>query len=855
MQLASPGLRAAFAAGATIIAPNQLLASVAHEQFVQTQLAAGLETWLAPQVLSVNAWLSACWREARYARADVPPLLSLAQERAAWEQLIQSEHPRLFDHGQAVSTAIAATRVMAAWNIPSEGESWHNSSDTRHFQSLLRLFRKRSKSEGWITRSDLWPYFPHWMDEPWWPYRNVTLAGFPYLPPALQQLPKTKVLPIVLKASKKAPVYTCQTLAEEVEQAARWARRQVERNPKNSIGILIADLPAHKHVVARTFRSVFYSGSSFKPPEESIYHLGVPEGLNDHPLVASALLLLQLALPRIPIANAGAILRSPFLAGATAEQNERATADLQLRRRRDLDVTLADLERSSTGCRRLSLAWSAVRRVLNTGTESRHSAGWSEFIGSLLAALGWPGDGRLTSHEQQIVEDWKASLSDLAALGFVGQTLSYGEAIAQLQSALESRSWQTGDFSSPVQIVDASAAYGIEFAACAVCNMSEETWPPPVRSSPFLPFALQRGFLASESELRDRKTAALFFNPKTIAFASCPLAPAAKPWTEPVKGKPRVWSGLLPRNAPPLVDIESLADSQAPPFTVPGGTAPGGVSILKSQSQCPFQAFATYRLAAKRPEDACFGFDARDRGSFLHHALEQVWLQLRTREQLRSTGPAERRALVSAAVTNAVGRQDDSPFHQLAGQAERERLEELIMEWLVLEERREQAFTVEQIEKSQTLALAGLPLSLRLDRVDRLANGSLVLIDYKSGEPKLKSLEGDRPSEPQLLVYAAAVNEPVDGTFFAQIRPRNLRAIGISRTQHFPKRRGGQTKVKPDWDQFLNDATTGVESIASEFLAGQAIVDPQKGACTWCNLKPLCRVNEGKGESDEDDAD
>ncbi len=81
--------------------------------------------------------------------------------------------------------------------------------------------------------------------------------------------------------------------------------------------------------------------------------------------------------------------------------------------------------------------------------------------------------------------------------------------------------------------------------------------------------------------------------------------------------------------------------------------------------------------------------------------------------------------------------------------------------------------------------MAGLRLRLRLDRIDRLDNGHFLLIDYKSGEQTRPKLEGERPLEPQLLVYAAAVQEEVDGIFFGQLKPRELKAVGFSRDETF----------------------------------------------------------------------
>ena len=865
MHLACPDLSAALAAGQTIITPNQLLSSVAAEQHIQTQLQSGLTTWRPPKIFSIGAWLADCWQQARYAGTGVPILLSPAQERAVWQELIQAEHPALFDYAGAVGLAIAATRLMAEWHISTGGEAWSTSSDTRQFQHLLQLFRQRSEEQHWITRADLWHLLPDWIGQPWWDPTPLSFAAFPASPPALTAMlnklgSRAKLAPVRLSTRKKpAPLYECPGFDHELDLTARWARHHVETNPDMSITLFVPNLRKHKPQIHRTLRQIFYSGDSLQAPgSESIFHIHASQSLLDNPLVANAILILELASPRIDIADAGAILRSPFLSGAAAERNERALADANLRRYRDLDVTLRDIEKASSNCPGLGRILSSVKHLLQATPDRLELPEWSEFIASLLTAAGWPGEQELIAAEQPVIEDWKSALTDLAALGLVSQKLSLAAALAHLRSLLGSRTMETGDLTSPVQVLDAPSAYGLRFDSAAIVGLSEEEWPTPHRASPFVPLQLQRPILTSTAVDRARATEALFATAPTIfATHSGHLASVARPFVKQKRNDLAVWTGTLPGQSSPRFASEVVIDdSEAPPFTVVGTSAPGGVSILKSQSQCPFQAFAKYRLAARRPEDACFGFDARDRGSFLHRALENVWRQLQTRDRLKATSPQDRRSLIHEAVTAAVGQQDDSPFHKVAGEAERARLEEVILEWLALEEAREQSFTVEHIEKDQSLQISGLPLNLRIDRVDRLRDGSAVLIDYKSGEPKLKSLEGDRPAEPQLLVYAAAMNERVEGLFFAQLKPRALKAVGWSRTTQFPVKGRSRKNTRLDWNQFLHDSNTAVQKIAAEFMSGWAAVDPQPGACTFCNLKPFCRVNEQRGASeDAEDAD
>ena len=52
---------------ATIVTPSPFLAGVAQEQLNRERLKRGLETWERPAIFGLDAWLEACWSEARYA--------------------------------------------------------------------------------------------------------------------------------------------------------------------------------------------------------------------------------------------------------------------------------------------------------------------------------------------------------------------------------------------------------------------------------------------------------------------------------------------------------------------------------------------------------------------------------------------------------------------------------------------------------------------------------------------------------------------------------------------------------------------------------------------------------------------
>ena len=83
-------------------------------------------------------------------------------------------------------------------------------------------------------------------------------------------------------------------------------------------------------------------------------------------------------------------------------------------------------------------------------------------------------------------------------------------------------------------------------------------------------------------------------------------------------------------------------------------------------------------------------------------------------------------------------------------------------------------------------------LRLRLDRLDRLADGSLLVIDYKTGQPKnLLNRDGD-PLDLQLVVYADALEDVVGGLALINIDSRSISYKGT----------GGSS----EWDEQRRDA-------------------------------------------------
>ncbi len=173
----------------------------------------------------------------------------------------------------------------------------------------------------------------------------------------------------------------------------------------------------------------------------------------------------------------------------------------------------------------------------------------------------------------------------------------------------------------------------------------------------------------------------------------------------------------------------------------------GGAEVLRRQAACPFQSFATRRLAARAMDATDWGLEARERGSVVHKILEDLWTELKDRAGLRQArADARLHAIVERHVASALqkfrGRAQKDKWSHAYLDAEQERIVALIEEWLDYEAQRAD-FTVEAGEEKLTANVGELKLQVRVDRIDAV-DGGRVIIDYKTGLLSAISWDGPR---------------------------------------------------------------------------------------------------------------
>jgi probable DNA repair protein len=891
-----PRLLTALDAGHAIVTASARLARFVRLEVAQAQAARGVSAWTPPSILHFDAWLAREHEVVRWsASGSARVLLNPAQEQRVWEQLIaEDDAADLLATPATARLARAAWNAVHAWRLPDPGQLAVASEDVRAFARWMRAYHARCAEQGWLD----WARLPDALRVAW-------SAGVLAAPPGLLLLGFDQFTPqqrALLRALEKrgtrmdaargprhalnAERAELASPAHEIASAGRWAGQLLAQGVAR-IGILVPRLAERHEAVQRMLDDVLASSVELpgRAGTRRPFSVGTGRPLADHPVVRAARTLQQLVAGRVPFAELTRILRSPFIAGGLTRAPQRALFDAWLREQGVTELMVASFPRwlaSFAHSRRsrpddvaLHSRFERVRAVLPEPGAQCAADVWATAIARCLEAFGWPGERALQPHEQQAVAAYHAMLGRFASLELVQGRSDAWSALRQLDDLLARESFRDEHPEAPVQVLDLHDAYGLEFDALWITGLDDETLPAPVDANPFLPLEWQRQHKlpASTPEVQLERAQRLVHRlltssdrvivshavrdgdricaPSALVRA---LGRRADPALEQVD--PASVRSLLP---PPVV-LETLIDERGPPLA-PAEVVRGGTRVLRLQAACPFRAFGELRLHATSLAIVEPGLDAGARGTLLHSALETLWRGLGSHAGLLRLDEAEReRAIASAAESALAARELErmAPLGATRRAVEIARLSGALRDWLALEAARE-PFTVRDLEAERTVKVGGMELGTRADRIDRLADDSIVIIDYKTGsaEPRAPGCwSGERPDDPQLPLYAIAEETPLGGVFIGRVRRGRPAFSGLAaRPGIVPRAERRDDAEAEELKNVRREWRAALGALAQRYGEGDARVDPKHGSqtCRLCGLGALCRVDELRAAENRDD--
>ena len=840
----------AIESGATVITASRRLARVLTQQFHARQREQGRSVWNTPDILPLDAFLRRSWSNHVWRGEPCGTLLDPLQEQVVWEQVIR-ESPAgdsLLRLPETAQHAMDAWQLMQAYRLPLDGR-FEASDDWAAFAAWSRAFRKRCSASNWLEAARL-PDVVAGLSNP----AQLLLAGFDELTPQQSDLFGA----LGAKADGESSGYPSEPerwilrdSTEEARAAAAWARRLLEQNPSAQIGIIVPNLTSVRAKVERIFRESLDPGSTFDDHERS-FHVSLGPALDRYPVIRAGLLMLEFASGSLTLPRAGMLLRSPFLGGAGTEFTKRAQLDAKLRRDGLWDITPVLLRDRAEKCPQLERLLRKFEKRRRQLVQEQFPSQWSREFSELLGVLGWPGDRTLSSREYQVMGKWHDLLASLASLDAVLPPISLTRALSRLEELATALSFQVENEGAPIQIMGLLEASGLRFDHLWIMGLHDEALPAAANPNPFLPISLQRDHQLPHSSAERELEFALKLVQRLLASArnivlSYPgteadraLGPspvvAGGRWL--VAGESVLQTEWV-RKMRSSVEIQELHDETAPPV-VAESMQPGGASLFKDMAACPFRAFAKHRLGARPLEGTDLGVSKKDQGNAAHKTMALLWGELGSLTKLMELTAGEISELISRCVASAIQQLGSGIGHGL----ERRRLERLLPQWLDIERARDW-FTVQATEQDRLVTLGGLQVRTRADRIDQLANGREIILDYKTGIVKSTGWDGDRPDEPQLPLYCASSDEPIAGAAFAVIRTGELLFRGGTEDGvSLPALKVMRSETPRSFGEQIEEWRRVLERLADNFRAGFAEVDPKQGACDLCGLRALCRIRE-----------
>ena len=493
------------------------------------------------------------------------------------------------------------------------------------------------------------------------------------------------------------------------------------------------------------------------------------------------------------------------------------------------------------------------------------AADWSKTLADILNALHWPGDRVLSSVEYQAHNAWQKALGQLQQLDMLGNTLYQAEAVQVLQKICTDQVFQAEtENETSIQILGIMEALSAPVDAMWCMGMNDHIWPPPARPNPLLPAFIQRAAKLPnadnnvQAEFASKVQQRLLYSAKRIIFSSSKTEANSQLRASPlmkdiISLENTVLAETLAESLSQLgnEDLTLMTDHTAPAMQA-GEHVGGGTSLFRAQAICPAWAFYQYRLGAKALKTPSNGLDSMTRGILVHGVLAEFWQQRQFADLCGMSQNDLAQALNVAIKTTLVelSKQQKSLSDNLLA-LEHERLFKLVGDWLAYEKERNELFEIVACEADKKVLIAGIEVSLKIDRIQQLENGGIVYIDYKTGQkPSMNSWGEARITEPQLPIYAVFYGDvnTVCGVQFGMVRTAEHAFLGVTETdigEDADKRKNKWLFAFDSWQDLLNHWKTSIEAIAKEIKAGEAGVkfDNEKNL-DYCEVLPLLRLPE-----------
>lgn len=874
--------------GCILVCPTRRLATALIEEYNQKTLDSNkILAWHSAKIYSLQDWLQTIWQQAETAGWVSTSLLSPMSSLLMLEKIISSSSyaPNLLRYHSTAKLVNSAWNILNQWDQVALLDDKFTEFDQVAFKEFCDEYRATLQLRGCIDSAQLLSTIITVVKNnikcltKSYETNEIVCFGFDDLTPQVKYLfltlsdldwDVTYAQPERIEPESLYKI-NCKNIEDEMLCAAKWAKQKLESNPKQKIAIVVPNLPAFRNEILEVFKALFTPLHYLNPEDyvDPLFNVSSAIPLMQYPIIQTALLLLDLLKYKNNMQDIIAILQSPYIQDGVAQYETLQAFVSQLRTEVKIKISLTELialiTKNFGGEGELTQSLVKLQARQAKISQSKEPIDWKTEFESVFKIFKWPGERRLNSIEHQAVKRLYQALNEFAQVQVDSVSHHVSEALEQFKKALSNIPFQPENKGAPIQILGILEASGLAFDALWVMNLYHENWPPKAEPNPFIPIDIQRTHnmphASAERELTFSQTLTnkLCHSAKHIICSYPANVDNNKVYVSELIANVKTieLQDLLPNQPASSLSLESIFASAAleyfsddmAPAVLAGSQFKGGSQILGFQSNCPFKAFAKFRLEATKPETKTLGLSPMTRGILVHDILQIIWEQLKSQKALLELGDGLTGFLKKIIETVIKKHQSQYTLSGHYWEIEQTRLLEIMHSVMAYEKQRPE-FNVVAIEDQRHIEISGLHINVRMDRIDRIGEQEYLMIDYKTGKKHLNDILYTPLKDPQLPLYLQGdYTHPPQSLAWFSIEKEEPIMIGLSAKPDLnieaitPIQ---DTRKSITWLEQTQEWHIVLTDLAKDFMCGKADVSPMNEAqtCRYCDLMSFCRIAE-----------
>lgn len=878
--------------GALLLTPTRRLAAACLKDFdASVRDVQKLQTWEMPKIQGLQDWCIQYWQYLEVSGYTDCYLITAQESLLLMEEIIQksSYADRLLKPHTTAKLVLSAWNTLHYWCELGQLEASCENVDQQAFQDFCKHYRFHLSRFKLIDQAQLLDHITqHYCNDDnrtTQPFYSPHLIcyGFDDITPQFAKFlkaidSKNCVVEMDSPAAivpESASLIACDDVQDEIRRAAVWAKEKLlsksktEKTPK--IAVVLPNLPAYRELIVQAFDTVFDADSQISPitkisPE---YNISTAIPLTQYPCIQVCFSLLRMLKFEFSVADLSLVLNSAYIKDSIKHQDMYQAIKSKVI---DSYQDKLNLDQWMSICQKYSEANSLLEIIVSlkslaSNHQKQKISSWARYFENIFVIWDWPGERALNSIEHQAVNRLYKFLDEFCQLDTVFGSVTYSDALDKFQKFASNIAFQPENQGAPIQILGILEASGLLFDELWIMNLHHENWPPKAEPNPFLPLSLQKqAFMPHASPLREyefsKKITDKLLSSATQIICSYPLLHENNPVypSELINHLPMVECDVmqsllevntLKKKSNNVINIEYLNDFQSIPIPLNADnpeSVKGGSQIFEYQSQCPFKAFAKFRLKANNSEPQTLGISPKIRGIIIHECLQKFWERIKSQENLIALSdnlPAFLENIISEVI---MAQKRKVSYTEVLWQLERARVKRMLLEAMVIEKTRP-SFQVSVVESFHTIQIGELHINIRIDRIDALENEQYLLIDYKTSNMNIKNIAELPLRSPQLPLYLMSKHAFVpNGVAWFVVGKEQNGMLGLS--AHSLEIEGvmpvSQLNSTITWDEQLQAWHSELHRLSQNYVGGYLVLKPIDGSqtCRLCDLSSFCRIQD-----------